>query len=92
MEELYKVSEIETPSDSDFDYALGLLEEAQKLEDNAEFMKNLKTYANKKAKIITSVADLRAAANEMAMNPARTFAEEDEFLEKKKKRLEKKAS
>lgn len=91
MPELLKVSEIETPSDSDFDYALNLLEEAQKIEDNSELMANIKKYAKKKAKTITSVADLRKAANEMAMNPAQSAAEEEKSLEKKTKRLEKKS-
>lgn len=91
MEELYKVSEIESPTDEDLEYGAELLQEAQAIEENPALLKNIKAWARKQAKELTSIADLRALSNDMAMNPAQYASQEDVFMEKKKKRLEKKA-
>ena len=89
--EIKKLSEIESPSEEDLQYGLDLLLESEKISANKELMKNLESYGKKKAGEYRSISQLREKANEMAMNPAQYAAQEDEFLEKKKKRLEKKA-
>lgn len=76
MPELYKISDVQDPSDDDKEYGLQLLIEAEKVESNDALMKNLTEYANKKAKEYKSIKDLRSVADEMALNPGKNRNEE----------------
>lgn len=90
MEELHKISQVESPTDEDLAYGAAILQEADAIGQNPELLKNIKSWAKKQAKTLTSIADLRALANDMQLNPAQYASEEDKALEKQKKRLAKK--
>lgn len=86
-----KISEIESPTEEDLQHALEILEEAFKIGENKELLKNVSEYGKKKAETYSSIAELREKANEMALNPGEYAGMQDEFAQKKAKRLEKKA-
>lgn len=90
MPELLKVSELSNPSDDEYQYALDMMEEVQKLCTDKAFMESLRGFGKKKAKVYSSIVELREAANEMFLNPGEWAAQEEDFLLKQKKRMEKK--
>ena len=75
-EQIHKVSEVESPDESDLEYAANLLIEAQKIQDNDALYKNVMAHSKKIANTYTSIGDLRSAADEMNLNPGKSRREE----------------
>lgn len=76
MPELYKISDIKSPSEEDLDYGVELLLEAEKIDGNEELLKNIQARAGDKSKEYKSIKDLREVSDELNLNPGKDRVEE----------------
>jgi hypothetical protein len=87
MEEMYSISDIESPTEEDLDSGLEILIEALKILNSKELLKNIEGYSKKKAEEFRSVKDLRDKFNELAMkSPRMRITMASRTMDKKKKK------